>query len=101
MKLRFTPLALAEIDGILADIASRSPQGARNVRNRLRRVAGLLRDQPHIGRITDVPPVRRIGLRPYPYTVFYRVAEREVVVIGLHRAARDPSTMPGADDVAS
>jgi plasmid stabilization system protein ParE len=35
VKLRYTPQALAELDGVLAYIAEQSPQGARHVHLRI------------------------------------------------------------------
>lgn len=96
MRVRFTPQALAELDGVLDYIAARSPQGAAHVRDRVRAALAALSEQPGTGARTSNPRLRRLVLRPYPYLLFYEVREAEVVVIGLRHAARDPGTMPGA-----
>lgn len=99
MRVRFTPRALAELDGILSHIGAHSLQGARRVGDRVRAALETLAEQPGIGARTSDPRLRRLVLRPYPYLLFYEERETEVVVIGLRHAARDPRTMPGASGV--
>ena len=99
MRVRFTPRALAELDGVLDYIAARSPQGAARVRDRVRAALAALSEQPGTGARTSNPRLRRLVLRPYPYLLFYEARDAEVVVIGLRHAARDPGTMPGAGGV--
>ena len=96
MKLRYTKEALAELAKVLADIKKHSPQGARNVRGRIRKAVSILTEHPYSGQRTNNPSLRRIVLARYPYLIFYIVTETEVVVIGIRHAARDPATMPDA-----
>ena len=65
MRLRYTRPALADLDGILDYIAARSPQGAQRVQQRLRNVVELLTTDPHIGRKTSNPVIRRLVVSPY------------------------------------
>ena len=39
--------------------------------------------------------IRRAFLQRFPYAVFFVVTERDVVVIGVIHAARDPNRWPG------
>ena len=94
LKLRYTSIALAELDTILTYVTERSPQGARNVQRRIQGMIGLLAEHPHLGQTTTHPRLRRLAVVPYPYLVFYEVTEAEVIVIGVRHAARDPETMP-------
>ncbi|WP_160532808.1 type II toxin-antitoxin system RelE/ParE family toxin [Methylobacterium sp. 2A] len=96
MKLRFTPDALADIDSVLSGIADTSPSGALSVRNRLQAVFDRLLDQPRSGTRTNSPRLRRILVTPYPYWLFYQIAEGAIVIIALRHAARDPRSMPDA-----
>jgi toxin ParE1/3/4 len=73
VKLRFTPQALSELDAILDYIAERSPHGAERVKARLLGLAGLIQGQPHGGRRTSEPDLRRIVATPYPYLFFTRL----------------------------
>ena len=90
LNLRYTPKALAELVDILAYIAERSPQGARNVQARIQAITALLMQHPHAGQLTSESGLRRIVTPPYPYLVFYEVTTEEVVIIGVRHAAREP-----------
>ena len=95
MKLRYTPAALAELDAVLDHIAEHSPRGAKRVQTRLHATITLLLDHPTSGLATDAPPMRRMGVKPYPYLIFYELSDNEIVIVGVRHAARNPSTMPG------
>jgi len=95
VRLRYTALALADLDAVLDYIAARSPQGARRVQARLRAVIALLASHPRIGARTDDPAIRRAVAVPYPYLVFYEVTDDEIVIHAVRHAARDPAGMPG------
>jgi toxin ParE1/3/4 len=94
VKLRYTPRALAELDEVLAYIAKRSPQGARNVRARINDIINLLLQHPGIGQLTSKGRLRRIGASPNPYLIFYRATETELEIHGVRHSARNPSSMP-------
>ena len=93
-RLRYTPQAAAELDQILSYIEERSPQGARQVQARLKRIIDLLTEHPFAGQITSLKPMRRIVATPYPYLVFYEPDDDEIVIIGVRHAARAPEDMP-------
>lgn len=95
MKLHYTRPALADLGVLLDAIATQSPQGARRVQRRIQAVIGLLPLHPHIGTLTDAPGIRRITTPPYPYLVFYEVAQAEIIIHAVRHGARDPSGMPG------
>jgi toxin ParE1/3/4 len=96
VKLRYTLPALADLSGILDFIAARSPRAARRMQARIRSLTDLLLLDPHIGRGTDDPTIRRIATIPYPYLIFYEVTETEIIIHAVRHAARDPSGMPGS-----
>ena len=53
------------------------PDGAANAREAVRRMETLLRDNPHVGRRTHRPDVRRLRILRTPFFVIYRpTAER-------------------------
>jgi toxin ParE1/3/4 len=95
VKIRYTAPAFADLSLILDYIAEHSPQGAKRVQARIQSVIELLTSHPHIGVRTEDPSIRRLTTLPYPYLVFYEVAETEIVVHAVRHAARDPSDMPG------
>jgi plasmid stabilization system protein ParE len=78
VKLRFTLPALADLNSILDYIAAHSPQGAKRVQGRIQGIIGLLVSHPDIGIRTDDPTIRRLATPPYPYLVFYEIAETEI-----------------------
>ncbi len=94
MKLRYTLRAAAELDRLLVSIAQQSPQGARRAQRRIQAIIGLLLQHPNAGRLTSEGRLRRLAATPYPYLIFYRATDDEVVIHGVRHSARDPSSMP-------
>jgi toxin ParE1/3/4 len=94
VKLRYTPRGAAELDKVLAYIEARSPQGARRVQTRIQVIINMLLQHPHAGRLTSKGRLRRIIASPYPYLIFYRATENEIVIHGVRHGARRPSSMP-------
>ena len=94
MKLRYTIRAAAELDEVLAYIAERSPQSARQLQARIQAVINLILQYPSAGQLTSKGRLRRVVASPYPYVIFYAVAEDELVIHGVRHSARHPSTMP-------
>ena len=93
MRLRYTRRAAKELDEVLSYIDERSPQGAANVKARIRAIVDLVALHPPAGRLTSRSGLRRIVVAPYPYLVFYTVSNDEVVIHGVRHAARRPSSM--------
>ena len=90
VKVRYTRLALRQMSDILDYIEAESPQGAANVKRRLKAVIDLLADYPESGRATNRGDVRRILANPYPYVIFYRTDATGIVIHGVGDAARRP-----------
>jgi plasmid stabilization system protein ParE len=90
LRLSYTPEALAELEEVLAYIANRSPEGAQRVRQRLKTIIGFVGQHPYAGLKLRKPDLRRIAATPYPYIVFYRVEDDEVIIVGVRHSARDP-----------
>jgi plasmid stabilization system protein ParE len=99
MRLRYTLPALADLDAILSYITVHSPQGAMRVHARIRAVLELLLTHPRVGVRTDDKTIRRINISPYPYLIFYEIADDEIIIHALRHGARDPSALPGARNV--
>jgi toxin ParE1/3/4 len=94
VKLRYTLRAAAELDEVLAYIGERSPQGAHHVQARIQTIINLLLQYPGAGQLTSKGGLRRMIASPYPYLIFYRAAEGEIVIHGVRHSARRPSSMP-------
>ena len=56
---------------ILDYIEARSPQGAENVKRRLKAAIDLLANHPKSGPATNKGDLRRLVANPYPYVIFY------------------------------
>jgi toxin ParE1/3/4 len=54
----------------------------------------LLLQHPSAGQLTSKGRLRRMIASPYPYLIFYRVTEDEIVIHGVRHGARNPSSMP-------
>ena len=96
MKLRYTLRGATELDEVLADLAQKSPQGARRVQMRIREIINLLLRHSYAGRLTTKGRLRRVGAHPYPYLIFYPATEDAVVIHAVRHSARNPSSMPGS-----
>lgn len=101
MKLRYTLRGAAELDEILTYIEERSPQGARHVQARIQAIINLLLQYPHAGQPTSNGRLRRVVASPYPYLIFYQVADDEIIIHAVRHASRGPSSMPGSGERAS
>jgi plasmid stabilization system protein ParE len=97
VRLRYTLRAAAELDEILSFIDERSPQGAQNIKARIQAMAALLLQYPQAGRPTSKSGLRRVVVYPYPYLIFYRATETEIIIHGIRHSARRPSS-PKADE---
>jgi toxin ParE1/3/4 len=88
MRLRYTPLALEDLESILEYIADRSPQGAKRVQARIRAVTNQLLQFPLSGAVTANPAIRRMTTAPYPYVIFYQVKDDEIIIHAVRHGAR-------------
>lgn len=52
----------------------------RRVHARLKDSTDLLLLHPNVGTRTDDPTIRRMTASPYPYLIFYEVADAEVII---------------------
>jgi toxin ParE1/3/4 len=88
VKLRYTLRGAAELDQVLDYIQAQSPQGAHHVQTRIRVIIDLLLQHPHAGQLTSKGRPRRMIVSPYPYVIFYRATEEEIVIHGVRHSAR-------------
>lgn len=87
MSVVFSRLALAELDEILTYLGQRSPSGAKHVEARILRALAHIGDHPFAAEgLTGRPDVRRLPLSPYPYVIYYEVADD--MINGLAHSAR-------------
>jgi toxin ParE1/3/4 len=89
-RLRFTLPAAKQIARVLEYIDERNPQGADKVEDRIQQMMHLLLEHPYAGSPTSRPGMRRIVVSPYPYAIYYRASEEEIVIHGVRHTARRP-----------
>ena len=73
MSVRFSPRALADLEGIRAYLVPLNPQGAERVRRAIAEAIDRCELNPKTGVRTDEPNLFRRPLRKYRYTIFYRL----------------------------
>jgi toxin ParE1/3/4 len=99
VKLRVTKRAATQIEKALDYIEAESPQGANRMRERIQTLFlslfRLLAHHPYAGQLTDLPGVRRLVVSPYPYLIFYRVTDDEVIVQRMRHTSRRPRSASG------
>jgi plasmid stabilization system protein ParE len=68
MKVRYSRLALAELDAILSDLAAKNPAAAQHFENKILQVGERIGRFPHgFQEVVERPGVRRVPLVRYPY----------------------------------
>jgi toxin ParE1/3/4 len=92
MKVSYSRRALTQLDEIFSYIARNNPAAAAVVVDRIEALIALLGRYPTMGRSTDKEGVRVMGVRRYPYIVFYRIREDrdEVRILRVRHTSRRP-----------
>jgi toxin ParE1/3/4 len=91
MKIVFTPRSLLDLEEIADYLKPRSPQGAVRVGSAILGTLQHLTQFPGLGRKQSIDGVRKIGVRRYPYLIYYSVDDKadEIVVLSVQHAARE------------
>jgi len=92
MKVRYSRLALAELDAILPDLAAKNPTAAQRFEFRVRQIEERIGRFPQgFQEVAERSGIRRVPLVRYPYLIFYTVSGGEVIVLRVvHGARREP-----------
>ncbi len=90
MRVRYLPSALRQLDAILDYIDAHDLQGANRVKARINAMTMLLSTHPLTGETTRRPGQRRMLVSPFPYVIFYRVTDDEVIVQRVRHTSRRP-----------
>lgn len=94
MNILFTPEAANELEQVLERIYMASPSGAEHVGQRIRKMVEYLATHPHIGTRTNRAGMRRLVINPYPYAIYYSLADGTIIILGVRHAAQNPANMP-------
>jgi plasmid stabilization system protein ParE len=87
MNLIYAPGVRTEMQRIYLYIAQHNRTAANDVLARIEEFAGLLLDHPDMGR-KIARGRRRLTVAPYPYLIYYEVADNTVRIIRIRHAAR-------------
>ena len=92
MKVRYSNLALVELDAILANIHAENPDAAASFQARVRRVVERIAQFPEGAQeVAERAGVRRVPLLRYPYVIHYTINDDEVMILRIvHGARRSP-----------
>jgi len=92
MKVRYSKLALGELDAILSDLTQSNPSAARRFEDRVRQIGVRIGRFPKgFQEVAERTGVRRVPLVRYPYLIFYKVIAGEVIVLRVvHGARKEP-----------
>jgi len=90
MRVRFAPRARSDLTHILAYIDERSPRGARNVKQALKKAIALIGRHPLIGRPSKIEETRVFPIGRYPYLIYWSIEAGEVWIVHIRHASRRP-----------
>jgi plasmid stabilization system protein ParE len=90
MNVVYAPRALRDLEGIAEYLRVRSQPGAANVLAAIKSTADLLGFFPQMGRVVDDAGHRRLTVPRYPYFLFYRVADDELLILHIRHTSRGP-----------
>ena len=92
MKVRWSRLALVELDAILSDLAGKNPIAAERFEFRVRQITQRIERFPEgFQEVAERPGIRRVPLVRYPYLIFYAVSGSDVTVLRIvHGARKEP-----------
>lgn len=88
MKIRFTRLALEDLDSAYAFVAETSPGAAATLIERIERAIEGLRAFPERGRPGRIDGTRELVVPRTPFVVPYRVGSRTIDVLAVIHASR-------------
>ncbi|PWC16282.1 plasmid stabilization protein [Brenneria roseae subsp. roseae] len=93
MEVKWLRKAAANLEAEYLYIAQDDLQAASQFVNEVQRLAGLLPQQPAMGRPGRVPETRELVLTHYPYIIPYRVRDNIIQILRVfHPHRRLPST---------
>lgn len=96
MRLRYSARARNDIAQIHEYIAQHNRGAANGVVRQIRSTSELLARYPGLGRETDISGVRVFPIARYPYLVYHRVRDNELVIIHVRHGRRDA---PGLEEL--
>ena len=88
MRVRYSLLAVRQLDQIFSYIAKDSPKGGGRMVERITAVAELLADQPRMGRATNRHDLYVQPVSGTPYIIYYKILRDDVRIVRVRHGAR-------------
>jgi addiction module RelE/StbE family toxin len=88
MNVIYAPRALRDLEAIGAYLKQRNPDGAANVLRAIKSSIDTLAFFPQIGQRVDNAGHRRVPVLRYPYVVFYRIENGDLLILHVRHSAR-------------
>jgi toxin ParE1/3/4 len=92
MNVRYTEVALQEVEEILTYIAKDNPNAALKVSASILSIVDRLSEFPYTAVETDFPDVRVTPVLPYQFLIFFSVLDNELVIRNVRHARRKRPT---------
>jgi addiction module RelE/StbE family toxin len=90
MNIVFAPRSLRDLEGIASYLIERSEPGARHVLAAIKTSIEALAFFPEIGPRIDESGHRRLPVHRYPYVIFYRIQDDDLLILHIRHSSRRP-----------
>jgi toxin ParE1/3/4 len=99
VRIHRRPKFIDDLSDAYAYIGERNPQAADRLLDDVDDLIALLSAFPQLGRVRNElrAGVRSFGVRRFPYILFYRLADGDLVLLRLLHGARDIDREIGSD----
>jgi toxin ParE1/3/4 len=91
IRVRFSALALNDLEEIAAYIEHESQSAAQRDLNAIEGACFSLREFPELGMKSEIPPARRLFVPGFPYQIVYEISQsrKEAVILRAYHNARE------------
>jgi addiction module RelE/StbE family toxin len=91
IPVRFSRLALTDLEEIAAYIEARNPSAARRVINRIEELCFALGEIPGLCRPSELPGTRKLLVPEWPYKIIYEIGKNpeHIIILRIYHGARD------------
>ena len=91
MRVRYSPSASHDLEGVYSTIAADNPPAALRVLSRIRAIILLIAEHPGMGRASEIPYVQILLVPGLPYKIVYEPDELtgEVVILRVYHGSRN------------
>lgn len=90
MNVRYSRVALRQLDEILEYISTDNPDAARGVVRHISNSINALSSFPNLGRPTNKKNIRVLTVTRFPYLVFYVASNADITILRIRHGARKP-----------